>query len=177
MPIAEAVPDTRHVPQGSLELLQTDVAQRLLATQIARIAYVAPDGTPRVFPTWFKWNGDELVTATMARSASGRRAGRLRALAANPAVAITIDTDNPTEVLLLRGQVEITEIDGVVPEYAWCAHHWWGDEAANGFIESLEQAGIRMARISLRPSWVGLLDFRSRFPRQMEGEEASMPEL
>ncbi len=175
MAVAAPVPDTKHVPQGSLELLQTDVAQRLLATQIARIAYVAPDGTPRLFPTWFKWNGDELVTATMARSATGRHAGRLRALRANPAVAVTIDTDNPLEVLLLRGAVEITEIEGVVPEYAWCARHWWGEEAGSGFIAGLEQAGVRMARISLRPSWVGLIDFQTRYPRQMEGEEASLP--
>lgn len=176
MAIAAPMPDTKHVPQGSLELLETDVAQRLLATQIARIAYVAPDGTPRVFPTWFKWNDGELVTATMARSATGRRAGRLRALAANRAVAVTIDTDTaPWEVLLLRGEVEITEVDGVVPEYAWCVRRWWGEEAGGHVIAGLEEAGVRMARVTLRPSWVGLIDFRTRFPHQMEGEEVTLP--
>ncbi|HEY5629189.1 MAG TPA: pyridoxamine 5'-phosphate oxidase family protein [Candidatus Limnocylindrales bacterium] len=170
MALVMASPDTKHVPQGSLELLKTDVAQRLLhSTELARVAYTASDGTPRVYPTWFQWTGDAFVTATMARSATGRRAGRLGALQANPAVAVTIDTREPLEVLLLRGRVEISEVDGVAPEYAWCARHYWGEEAGGGFIAGLEQSDIRMARITLRPSWVGLLDFRTRFPRQMEG--------
>jgi hypothetical protein len=37
-------------------------------------------------------------------------------------VAVTIDTDGfPPEVLSLRGQVEITEVDGIAPEYARAA--------------------------------------------------------
>lgn len=170
MAVMAPSPDTTHVPQGSLELLETDVAQRLLhSTELARIAYIALDGTPRVFPTWFEWNGEELVTSTMVRSPSGRGAGRLRALRANPVVAVTIDTSQPLEVLLLRGTAEISEVDGVAPEYASCAHRYWGEPTASSFIEGLDQPGLRMARIVLRPTWVGLLDFRTRFPRQMEG--------
>ena len=36
------------LPQGDVRLLQTEVAQRMLAaTTPARVAYVAQDGTPR----------------------------------------------------------------------------------------------------------------------------------
>ncbi len=170
MAIDLAVPDTKHVPQGSLELLKTDVAQRLLhSAELAQVAYVAPDGTPRLYPTWFEWTGDELVTAAFVRSPTGRCVGRLRALQANPAVAVTIDTTDPAETLLLRGRVEISEMEGVPPEYAWCARHYWGEEVGGGFIDGLEKASVRMARISLRPTWVGLFDFRTRYPRPMEG--------
>lgn len=38
------------LPQGDVRLLDTDSAQGLLAsTELARVAYVAADGTPRVF--------------------------------------------------------------------------------------------------------------------------------
>jgi hypothetical protein len=41
------------LPQGSLELLDTPVARKLLASAIpARVAYTAKDGTPRIVSTW-----------------------------------------------------------------------------------------------------------------------------
>jgi len=56
--------------QGGLELLQTPVAQELLQSNIpARLAYVWRDGTPRVIPIWFHWNGEEIVLGTMVRIA------------------------------------------------------------------------------------------------------------
>jgi hypothetical protein len=51
--------------QGSSELLNDPVAQELLrSTAPARLAYVWPDGTPRVVPIWFHWNGNEIVLGT-----------------------------------------------------------------------------------------------------------------
>lgn len=39
------------LPQGDVRLLGTDVAQRLLSSaELARMAYVARDGTPRASP-------------------------------------------------------------------------------------------------------------------------------
>ena len=50
------------VPQGDLGLLKHPVAQELLASKIpARLAYVWTDGTPRVIPIWYHWNGREFV--------------------------------------------------------------------------------------------------------------------
>ena len=48
--------------QGSLDLLNDPVAQQLLQSTIpARLAYTWTDGTPRVVPIWFHWNGSEVV--------------------------------------------------------------------------------------------------------------------
>ncbi len=69
------------VKQGDLELLQDPVSQELLQSKIpARLAYIAADGTPRVVPIWFHWNGREFVMATPPK------APKLNALAKNPKV-------------------------------------------------------------------------------------------
>jgi len=45
--------------QGDLALLDDPVAQELLrSTNLAKLAYVWTDGTPRVVPIWFEWTVD-----------------------------------------------------------------------------------------------------------------------
>jgi hypothetical protein len=158
--------------QGDLGLLESDVARELLASALpARVAYVARDGTPRVVPSWFHWNGRELVMPTfMAAPHIRRPAARLRDLRANPAVAISIDTENqPPRVLLLRGRAEVTEVDGVVPEYAASARQYMGEDAGSEYLTAIDQPGTKMARIAVRPTWVGLIDFETRLPTNMKG--------
>ena len=157
------------LPQGDLRLLDTDLAQRLLHSTIpARLAYVAADGSPRIVATWFEWNGTEIVMATyVAGPEVGIRhpAARLAALRANPAVALTIDTEQfPPEVLTIRGRAEIDHVDGLAPEYVASAHRYLGDEAAAEMLASMDRPGTVQARIVVRPTWVGLLDFSSRRP-------------
>ena len=167
-----AEPDAMTLPQGDLRLLDTDVARRLLASAVpARFAYNAVDGTPRVVPTWFHWTGEELVMPTFISAPHVRHpAGRLRALRTNPDVAITIDTDGfPPEVLLVRGRAEITEVDGVVPAYALSARQYMGEQIAREYLQQIDQPGTRMARIAVRPTWVGVIDFQSRLPDPLGG--------
>jgi hypothetical protein len=157
--------------QGDLALLETEVAKRLLASKMpARVAYVAQDGTPRVMSSWFHWTGDELVMPTFIRAPHVTRpARRLAALRTNPAVAVTIDTDTePPDVLLLRGRVTIAEVEGVVPEFALEARRRLSEKAAEQLLRRINQTGTTtMARIALRPSWVGVLDFKTRVPGVM----------
>ena len=148
------------LPQGHPDLITTDTAQRLLASrELARLAYTAADGTPRVFPMLFHWTGEEIVFGTFA----GAR--KIAALRARPDVAITIDTPSmPPEVLLLRGRAEVTDVDGIVPEYALAQLRYQGDEAGRAAVAEVDRPGVRMARIAVRPTWVGVLDFATRFP-------------
>jgi hypothetical protein len=94
----------------------------------ARVAYLARDGSPRITPTWFHWTGSELVMPTfIAAPHVARPARRLRDLGSQPTVAVTIDTETqPPQALSLRGQVVISEHDGVVAEYALAAHRYLG---------------------------------------------------
>ena len=146
--------------QGDTALLDTDLARGLLASaELARLTYTAHDGTPRVLPTWFGWDDGELVMATFGGSA------RISALRSRPDVAVTIDTPGPPpDVLLLRGRVELSEVDGVLPDHAAMQVRYLGAEMAAGALAQVDVPGVRMVRIGLRPTWVGTLDFRTRFP-------------
>jgi len=158
--------------QGDLGLLESDIARRLLASRIpARFAYIAGDGTPRLLATWFHWTGEALAMPTFVAAPHVRHpAGRLRDLRARPDVAVTIDTETfPPEVLTIRGRVTISEVEGIPAEYASAARRYLGDEAASAYLATIDQPGTRMARIDLRPAWVGVLDFQSRLPSALGG--------
>jgi hypothetical protein len=163
--------DLATIPQGSLELLDTPLAQELLAAAIpARVAYTAKDGTPRISATWFQWTGGELVMPTFVQAPHvAAPARRLAALRARPDVAVSIDTDStPARVLSIRGKAEVTEVAGVDPDYAASARQYLGEEAAGEYLAMLDQPGTRMARIAVRPTWVALLDFSGpRLPAVM----------
>jgi hypothetical protein len=126
----------------------------------ARLAYSWLDGTPRVVPIWFTYTGGEFVMA------SPPRAPKLRALRTNPRVALTIDSnDFPHDVLLVRGNAMVTMVDGVAPEYAAAAARYFDDAQGAAWVEQVRAMGVtQMGRIAVRPDWVGILDFRTRFP-------------
>jgi len=164
--------DSAAVPQGDLGLLDSDVARRLLASTIpARMAYIATDGTPRVIATWFHWTGEELVMPTFISAPHVRRpAARLAALRAHPEVAITIDTESfPPTVLSVRGRASLAEVAGVIAEYRLAARRYLGEEAAAAYLAQIDQPVTAMARIAVRPTWVGVLDFQHRLPEVMGG--------
>jgi hypothetical protein len=121
-----------------------------------------------VIPTWFHWNGEELVMPTFISAPHIKRpAARLGALRANPDVAVTIDTEGfPPDVLLLRGKATVTVTDGVAPEYALSAQQYMGEHTA-AYLEMLDVPGTRMASIAVRPTWVAVLDFQTRVPAGM----------
>ena len=149
--------------QGRLALLQHPVAKELLASNIpARMAYVATDGTPRVLPIWFHWDGRHLVMGTSTNAA------KLKALAQNPNVALTIDDNSfPHKVLLIRGTAQVTTVEGVAPEWAQAAERYFGPEKGKAWVEQIRAKGGEQARIAVTPEWVGVLDFETRFPRTL----------
>jgi Pyridoxamine 5'-phosphate oxidase len=148
--------------QGDVSLLEDPVAQEMLTSTVpARLAYTWTDGTPRVVPIWFHWNGSKLVLGTP----SG--APKLKALAGRPEVALTID-DNvfPHKVLLVRGRASVDMQPDVVAEYAESAKRYFGPEQGPAWVSQLK--GKPMARIEITPTWVGILDFQTRFPSALK---------
>jgi len=136
------------VKQGEISLLQHPAAQEMLHSKIpARFAYVATDGTPRVVPIWFHWNGKDIVMA------SPPKAPKLKALAKNPKVSLTID-DNvfPHKVLLIRGSARLETLEGIAPEYEACASRYFDadhDHAGMGrfagFSNSIPECVVGLA--------------------------------
>ena len=150
--------------QGDLSLLDDPVAQELLVSRIpARLAYVWHDGTPRVIPIAFHWTGTELVVATPPN------APKLHALHDGDPVAVTIDTEPfPHHVLQMRGHARITMVDGVPPEYTAACRRYLGDEMGEGWSAQMGQRFRQLARIAIRPEWVGVIDFQRRLPSALE---------
>jgi hypothetical protein len=150
----------RSVQQGDLSLLQSPAAQELLHSKIpARFAYVWTDGTPRVVPIWFHWNGKEIVMATPPK------APKLKALAKNPKVSLTIDDNTfPHKVLLIRGSARLEPVDGIAAEYISAAGRYFDRQLADAWLTQLRTLISAQVRIIITPEWVGLLDFQERFP-------------
>ena len=143
-----------------LALLQTPVAQTLLQSTIpARLAYTGRDGTPRVLPIWFHWTGEVFVLGTRLDS------GKVKALSTSPTVALTIDTESfPYQALQVRGTLEIETIEGIVPEYELCAKRYLGEKRGQMWMVQFRQVLLPMARLIVRPTWVGLLDLAQFYP-------------
>jgi PPOX class probable F420-dependent enzyme len=148
------------VKQGGLDLLEHPTSRELLQSNIpARLAYIWTDGTPRVVPIWFHWDGREFVLGTPPK------APKLKALAKNPKVALTIDDNTfPHRVLLVRGTARLESVNGVVPEYAQAAERYFGPEQGKAWVEQLRSTTSEMVRVAITPEWAGLLDFQTRFP-------------
>lgn len=157
------------LPQGDVRLLNTRVAQRLLySRELARLAYVAQDNKPRVVPVMFHWTGKELVICSF------NGALKNAAITRRPDIAITIDTARfPPEVLMLRGRAEIKEVEGIPPEFELANVRGGGAEFGAGRVAQVDHPGVSMYRIGLRPSWVGVIDFQTRFSGGRTADEFS----
>src|SRR2546421_10565935 len=74
--------------QGDVGLLRDPVARQLLQSKSpAHLAYTWRDGTPRVVPIGFHWNGQEIVLATATD------APKTKVLKKGSKVAVSIDRD------------------------------------------------------------------------------------
>ena len=154
----------RGVRSDVAEILQKPTSQEMLSRDVARLAYVASDGTPRVVPIAFTWNGAEVVMCTTTN------APKLASLRRNPAVALTIDTEvHPPTVLLLRGVAVLDEVEGIPDEYL----------QMNGTYEMTAEQRVEweaevrslydsMVRIVVTPTWAKLIDFHETLPTAVE---------
>jgi len=155
------------VERDEIRLVMEDpVGVRLLTSaNPARLAYVALDGTPRVVPVAFHWNGESIVIGTVPGSA------KVGALRANAAVALTIDTSPPAwppNVLLIRGTATVSLVDGVFPEYVEGARKVTPAEEFPGWEAGTRALYDQMARIDVTPTWATIHDFETRLPRAVD---------
>jgi hypothetical protein len=151
-------------PNEIAEVLDKPLSRELLDRDVTRLAYVAKDGTPRSIPIAFTWNGTEIVLCTT------KNAPKLPSLRANPAVALTIDTEvHPPKILLIRGRAELDVVDGIPEEYL----------QMNGSYEMTPEQRVEwerevrslydgMVRIVITPTWAKLIDFETTLPSAVE---------
>ena len=153
-------------PDEVRAVMDDPVARRLLASaNPARLAYIARDGTPRVIPVGFDWNGVTIVIGTVPGSA------KVAAISANPAVALTVDTSPPAwppNVLLIRGAAKVSSVDGVFPEYVAAGRKLTPAEGFPTWEAGVHALYDQMVRIDVTPTWAKVHDFETRLPQAVE---------
>jgi Pyridoxamine 5'-phosphate oxidase len=142
------------------DVLDDKVAQELLSSrELAKLAYNWTDGTPRVVPIWFHWDGKEIIMGTPGT------APKVKALKVRPEVALTIDTNTwPPHVLVIRGVARVEHRPSVVPEYALAAERYLGPEQGQAWVQ---QAGALLqdwVRVAVTPNEARVIDFENRWP-------------
>lgn len=139
---------------GIEDLQQPGALELLHSPEPVRLAYIGPDGWPRVVPVGFLWNGTGVVVCTAPS------APKVAALAKQPHVALTIDNMGPpARELLLRGSASIEIVDGVAPEYLAAAAKSTHGDALAAFEAEVRRVYKAMARITITPSWARFYDF------------------
>jgi nitroimidazol reductase NimA-like FMN-containing flavoprotein (pyridoxamine 5'-phosphate oxidase superfamily) len=125
-------------------------AQQLLSGSMARLAYIGPDGFPRIIPVGFHWTGERIVVSTAPTSP------KARALSSRPHVAVTIDTGATPEqakALLVRGLVILEPVDGITEEYLASARNSMDGPELAEFERNVRSTYQQMVRISIEPTW------------------------
>lgn len=151
-------------PKEVVAVLEKPVSEEMLNRDLARLGYVAKDGTPRAIPMAFTWNGSEIVMCTSTN------APKLASLRRNPAVAVTIDTEvHPPKILLIRGEAVLDVVEGIPEEYL----------QMNGSYEMTPEQRVEwesevrslydsMVRVVVKPNWAKLIDFEETLPTAVE---------
>jgi hypothetical protein len=145
-------------------VLNQPLAQQLLADEpLLRLAYTARDGSPRVIPTGYAWDGDHVVMWTIPISA------KVRALRADPRVAISLDVQGPPpRLLMIRGRAELTEVAGVPDGYLRASHRTMPAAAWDGFDTQVRALYEAMTEVRIVPTWAKLIDFETNAPSAVE---------
>ena len=151
-------------PSEVTEILNRPLSRELLERDLTRLAYVAPDGTPRAIPIAFTWNGAEIVMCTP------KNAPKLPALRVNPMVALTIDTEvHPPTILLIRGRAELDEVEGVPEEFLTMnGSYRMTPEQRVEWEAEVRSLYDGMVRIVVTPTWAKLIDFEETLPVAVE---------
>ncbi|WP_214402304.1 pyridoxamine 5'-phosphate oxidase family protein [Pseudonocardia lacus] len=147
------------------EVLDKPISQELLGSSIpARLAYVGVDGAPRAIPIAFSWTGEQVLMATVPKSA------KVRALRRNPRVALTIDTQDqwPPRVLLVRGATRLDLVDGVPDAYVEGSRKLVPTEHFGSWEQGVRALYQQMVLITVEPDWAKLLDFETTIPQAVE---------
>ena len=138
------------------------MVKRLLEEpNLARLAYIGLDGRPRVVPIWFSAIDGDIIMVT------GPKAEKARALAKNPAVAMTIDSAKPPyNVLLVDGDAALEPVEGMAPEYRPIVERYLGP-AAEAYLGQLLPRVKRQVRIRVKPRSTRVFDFVKRYPKSL----------
>jgi nitroimidazol reductase NimA-like FMN-containing flavoprotein (pyridoxamine 5'-phosphate oxidase superfamily) len=138
------------------ELAQPGAQAMLQSSASCHLAYLGPDGLPRVIPVGFLWKNNRVIVCTATT------APKVRSLENRPDVALTIDGgDEPgsAQSLSIRGRATLETVDGVADDYLEMAGKSWDEETRAEFEQQVRTVYEQMVRISIEPRWARFYDF------------------
>jgi nitroimidazol reductase NimA-like FMN-containing flavoprotein (pyridoxamine 5'-phosphate oxidase superfamily) len=146
------------------EVMAKPIAQQLVRDEpVLRMSYTARDGSPRVIPIGYLWDGVSFLLWSLPISA------KVAALEADPRVAITIDVIGPPpRVPLARGRAELSIVEGVPDGYLQASHRGMPEQAWAAFDEQVRSLYEQVVAITVTPDWAKLLDFETTLPSAVE---------
>jgi hypothetical protein len=146
------------------DVMAEPIAQQLLReVPILHLAYTGLDGGPRVIPLGYLWDGARFQFWTIPG------APKLRALQADPRVAITIDVNGvPPRVLFVPGRAALATVDGVPADYLKASHRGLPPEQWDDFDAQVRSLYDRMVAVTVTPDWAKLIDFETTVPIALE---------
>jgi hypothetical protein len=146
------------------EVMAKPIAQQLLnEVPVLHLAYTGLDGAPRTIPIGYLWDGVRFRLWTIPNSP------KVRALQADPRVAVTIDMlGTPARLLLARGRAALTAVDGVPAGYLEASHRALPREGWDDFDAQVRSLYDRMVAITVTPDWAKLIDFETSVPIALE---------
>jgi hypothetical protein len=170
---ASASSQGEHLVDEGMTTMNTDEIAAILAkpysqqllngAEPARMAYIGLDDAPRVIPIGFWTDGDQVVMATVPRSA------KVAALRKHPKVALTIDHGAfPPKVLLIRGTAELELVEGVPDGYLVAGHKVMTDDQYPDWVAGVRSLYDAMVVITITPTWAKLLDFETTIPQAVD---------
>ena len=150
--------------QDVAEVMAAPITQQLLReVPILHLAYTGLDGGPRVIPIGYLWDGATFQFWTIPG------APKLKALKADPRVAITIDLNGvPPRVLYARGRAALEVVEGVPAGYLEASHRGLPREQWDGFDDQVRSLYDRMVVIKVTLDWAKLIDFETTVPIALE---------
>jgi Pyridoxamine 5'-phosphate oxidase len=146
------------------EVMAKPIAQQLLnEVPVLHLAYTGQDGGPRTIPIGYLWDGVRLRLWTIPN------APKVRALQADPRVAVTIDMlGTPPRLLLARGRAEVAVVDGVPAGYLEASHRALPRGGWDDFDAQVRSLYDKMVTISVTLDWAKLIDFETSVPIALE---------
>jgi hypothetical protein len=146
------------------DVMAKDISAQLLRDEpLLRMSYSALDGSPRVIPLAYLWDGTSILIWTIPISA------KVQALQADPRVALVIDVSGPPpRVLLMRGSAMLETVEGVPQGYLDASHRTMPCAAWDGFDPQVRDLYDQMVAIRIDLSWAKLLDFETSAPSAVE---------
>jgi hypothetical protein len=146
------------------DVMAEPIAQQLLRqVPVLHLAYTGLDRRPRVIPIGYLWDGATFQVWTIPG------APKVRALQADPWVAITIDMNGvPPRVLFARGRAAVAVVDGVPAGYLEASHRGLPRDQWDDFDAGVRNLYDRMVAITVTPDWAKLIDFEKTVPIALE---------